>query len=373
MATPMRLRYLPLLVLFAVPLLSLAAPAQNPFPPDSGTPEPEATPMALPETPIGEVFQVRDPEMISDYRIDAGRVRLAVNRLVMATTHTASPADAWRSLVKPTDRVGLKVSAAGRELFSTNQAIVNAVVAGLNAAGVPSSQIIVWDRDAEDLRAAGFIEKPGGYRVRAPYPGRGYSKKNVYASMVLGKLIWGDLDFSRRKSFLELNPDEKMNDNLSSSSHFATVLTNDVTKVVNLPMMSAHASCGLAGALYNMTIPNVDNWRRFTTAFGEADPAIAEIFSDPVVSDKVVLNIMDGLKAQFAGGPEAQPNYQVEFGTIYASKDPVALDTVALKRIDQWRSMAKMRAAALDATYLRTAREYGLGNAGGTVAPRTAP
>lgn len=369
----MRLRHLALVLFLSSALFSVAAPAQNPFPPDSATPEPEATPMALPEVPTGEVFQVRDPAAVSNYRVDSGRVRSAVNRLVMAVTHTSSPAEAWRSLVKPSDRVGLKVSAAGRELFSTHPAIVNAVVAGLNEAGVPSSQIVVWDRDADDLRAAGFVERAGSYRVRAPYPGKGYSKKNVYASMVLGKLIWGDLDFSRRKSFLELSPNEKMNDNLSSSSHFATVLTNDVTKVVNLPVMSAHASCGLAGALYNMTIPNVDNWRRFTTAFGEADPAIAEIYSDPVVSNKVVLNIMDGLRAQFAGGPEAQPNYQVEFGTIYASKDPVALDTVALKKIDQWRSMAKMRAAALDATYLRTAREYGLGNAGGSVVPRTAP
>lgn len=373
MAAPMRLRQLPVLLIFCVPFLSLAAPAQNPFPPDPGTPEPDATPMALPEVPIGEVFQVRDPGMISDYQVDADRITSAVNRLVMAVTRTGSRASAWQSLVKPTDRVGLKVSAAGRELFSTNRAIVNAVVAGLNEAGVPSNQIIVWDRDADDLRAAGFIERPGGYRVRAPYPGKGYSKKNVYASMVLGKLIWGDLDFSRRKSFIELNPDEKANDNLSSSSHFATVLTNDVTKVINLPVMTAHASCGIAGALYNMTIPNVDNWRRFTTSFGEADPAIAEIYSDPVVSDKVVLNIMDGLRAQFAGGPEAQPNYQVEYGTIFASKDPVALDTVALKQLDRWRSLAKMRAAALDATYLRTAREYGLGNAGSAITARTAP
>lgn len=320
-------------------------------------PEPEPTPMELPDVPPGEVFMAKDLPIAS-----------AVDRLVMAVTHTGSRAEAWKSLVKPTDKIGLKVSAAGGETFSTHREIVDAVVAGLNDAGIASTSIIVWDRDAADLKAAGFVEKRGGYRVRWPYPGKGYSPKNVYVSMVLGKLIWGDLDFTKRRTIFEINPLDKVDDNLSSNSHFARILTDDVTKVINLPVLSSHASCGVAGALYNMTIPNVDNWRRFTTTFGESDPAIAEIYSDPMVMDKVVLHIMDGLIAQFAGGPESQPNYAVTHGTIYASKDPVALDSIALKRIDEWRARAKLKPVTEDARYLRSAREYGLGNPGNNTA-----
>ncbi len=331
---------------------------------DPQNPEPEPTPMALPPVPIGEVFAVRDSGMISGYQTDDNAIRSAVNRLVTAVTRQPSVAAAWASLVKPTDRVGLKISTTGRQKFSTHRAIVDAVVAGLNQAGVSSNHIIVWDRDAADLKAAGFTQTSGQFQVRWAYPGKNYSPKKIYASTVLGQLIWGDLDFTRRYSFFELDPKEKPKDNLSSNSHFATVLTDDVDKVINLPVLTSHASCGVAGALYNMTIPNIDNWRRFTTGFAESDPAIPEIYSDPVITSKVVLTIMDGLVAQFAGGPEFQPNYAVRHATLYASRDPVALDTAALEQIDRWRERAKMKPAKDDATYLQTAREYSLGNAG---------
>ena len=325
--------------------------------------EPEPTPLQLPPAPVGEVVAVRDPGMIANYQTDNAKVREAVNRLVMEVTKQPSVAAAWSSLVRPTDRVGLKISAAGQQFFATHHAIVNAVVGGLAQAGISADRIIVWDRSEDDLKEAGYRER-GGYRVRWSYPGRAYAPKKVYVSSVLGQLIWGDLDFTRRYSTFEIDPEKKPRDNLSSNSHFANVLANDVDKVINLPVLSAHASCGLAGALYNMTIPNIDNWRRFTTGFAQSDPAIPEIYSDPVILDKVVLTIMDGLVAQFAGGPEFQPNYAVHHATIYASLDPVAIDTVALKEIDKWRVRARMRPNETDATYLLTAREYGLGNAG---------
>ena len=329
---------------------------------DPQKPEPAPTPMELPAAPVGEVFAVHNPAMIASYQTDDGKVRDAVDRLVLAVTKQPTVAAAWSSLVKPTDRVGLKISAIGQSYFSTHHAVVDAVVSGLREAGV--TNITLWDRNADDLKQAGYVEKTGSYHVRWPYPGRGYAPKKVYVSSVLGQLIWGDLEFTRRYSTFELNPNEKPKDNLSSNSHFATVLTNDVDKVINLPVMSAHASCGLAGALYNMTIPNIDNWRRFTTGFSESDPAIPEIYSDPVIANKVVLTIMDGLIAQFAGGPEFQPNYALHHATIYTSRDPVALDTVAIRKIDEWRKRARMRGNESDASYIQTAREYGLGNAG---------
>jgi uncharacterized protein (DUF362 family) len=331
---------------------------------DPQKPEPEPTPLELPPAPVGQVYAVENRAMIADYQVNTAEVARAVDRLVLAVTGRATVAEAWGSLVRPTDRVGLKISASGRQYFATHRAVVDAVVAGLQQAGISPDRIILWDRDADDLRLAGYRETEGGYRVRSSYPGRKYSAKNIYVSSVLGQLIWGDLEFTRRYSTFELDPKAKPKDNLSSNSHFATVLTDEVDKVINLPVLSAHASCGLAGALYNMTIPNIDNWRRFTTGFAESDPAIPEIYADPVVSNKVVLTLMDGLVGQFAGGPEFHPNYAVQHATLYASHDPVALDTVAMRQIDRWRVRARMKPNESDANYLQTARELGLGNAG---------
>ena len=54
-----------------------------------------------------------------------------VNRLVLAATGQSDVGKAWGSLVSPNDRVGIKISAAGGELFTTHHDIVNAIVDGL--------------------------------------------------------------------------------------------------------------------------------------------------------------------------------------------------------------------------------------------------
>jgi hypothetical protein len=129
-----------------------------------------------------------------------------------------------------------------------------------------------------------------------------------------------------------------------------------------VPIMSNSDANGLAGCLYNVTIPNIDNWRRFAQGSGFGIDSIAEIYSNPLVGKKVVLNLMDGLVAVYAGGPLSQPNYAVHHATLYASKDPVALDSIALKRLDEWRVEAKFPPTGRLAEYLQFAGEIGLGN-----------
>ena len=52
-------------------------------------------------------------------------------------------------------------------------------------------------------------------------------------------------------------------ENTSSVSHFSKIVANEVTKIINLPVLSDNVRNGVAGCLYNVTIPNIDNWRRF--------------------------------------------------------------------------------------------------------------
>jgi Domain of unknown function (DUF362) len=133
--------------------------------------------------------------------------------------------------------------------------------------------------------------------------------------------------------------------------------------VINVPVLSDNIYCGLSGALFNMTIQNLDNWRRLVQDPISGDPSIPEAYSDPRVGAKVVFQIMDGLIALYAGAPIGDANYAVHYGTLFASKDPVAMDAVALQRIDEWRLRAQMEPASKMAKYLQTAFSYGLGNA----------
>ena len=150
--------------------------------------------------------------------------------------------------------------------------------------------------------------------------------------------------------------------NTSDLSHFSRILSTQVTKIINVPVMSNSTTNGIAGCLYNVTIPNIDNWRRFALGTGFGAESIAIIYSNPVISQKVVLNIMDGLMAQYGGGPQSQPNFAVPHATLYASKDPVALDTIALKRLEEWRSKGNFPPIGRLASYVQTATTVGLGN-----------
>ena len=65
-------------------------------------------------------------------------VRELVDRGLLAHTGKTNLVDAWRSVVKTNDVVGLKVVSGPGHTSGTRPAVVEAVVAGLLAAGVPA-------------------------------------------------------------------------------------------------------------------------------------------------------------------------------------------------------------------------------------------
>jgi uncharacterized protein (DUF362 family) len=306
------------------------------------------------------VFVAHDTDAITDFHPDPKLVRIMVDRLVTAVTGEADLGKAWGSLVAPNDRVGIKISSAGGQLFTTHREVVNAIVDGLVAAGHPRSSIIVWDRSLTRIKEAGYHPGEEGYQMKDIPPKTGYDDKATLTAPLLGQLVWGDLEYQRELGTIDPLSESQ---NTSNISHIAKVLSQDVTKVINVPVMSSAEMNGIAGCLYNMTLPNIDNWRRFSQGnrFGAA--SIAEIYSHPLIGQKVVLNIVDGLVAQYAGGPDSQPLYSERHATIYASKDPVALDSVVLKKLEEWRSHGAVPPIGATADYVKAAAFGGLGNA----------
>src|SRR5215472_10583046 len=116
------------------------------------------------------VYAVHNPDAIKDYEANPRVVHEMVNRLVVAVTGQSDVGKAWASLVSPNDRVGIKICAAGGELFTTHRAIVNAIVDGLAAAGHPRSGIIVWDRSLGGIKEAGYRPASDGYQLKAITP-----------------------------------------------------------------------------------------------------------------------------------------------------------------------------------------------------------
>ena len=306
------------------------------------------------------VYSAHDTAAIKDYRTDPAAVRAMVNRLVLAVTGQPDLARAWGSLVSPEDKVGIKISAAGGELFTTHRDVVNAIVDGLVAAGHRRADIVVWDRSLGGIKEAGYDPKTEGYQLKSIAPRDGYDPKVIFTAPLAGKLIWGDFEYRTDLGTVPILSDDEQT---SDQSHFARIVSSEVTKIINVPVMSDSITNGLAGCLYNVTIPNIDNWRRFSQLRGFGSAAIVDLYRNPLLGQKVVLNIMDGLAAQYAGGPESQPNYAVHHATLLASKDPVAIDALALQRIDAWREKANLPPVGRLANYIQLAGQAGIGHA----------
>ncbi len=327
--------------------------------PTHGAEEVPAPPAPKPSA-TSTVFYAQNADAVYQFQENAAITRRMVDQLVIAVTGQPTVTAAWRTLVSPKDRVGIKVATAGAPYCVAHLGVVEAIVEGIASAGVPRKQIIVWDRDTDTLRSAGFAPN-SRYSVRAIDPPRGYDRSATFTAPVLGKLIWGDLLFREKVSRVDgRRPSEA--DQLSSTSHFASILSRDVTKIINVPVLTEEAGCGIAGALYNLTVPNVDNWRRFLQLDASTTESIASLYADDHIASKVVLTLMDALIAQYAGGPGFQPNYAFEHQTLYASRDPVAVDAIGLRKLEEWRKPAKLAPIGKRAEWLETAGQLGIGN-----------
>lgn len=306
-------------------------------------------PQVVPPAPVARatgrslVAVARDSQAMNGYEENPAVTRRMVDALVRTVTGRNDTREAWRDIVRPDDRVGIKVTAAGGPLFSTRRGVVAAIVSGVREAGV--REVFVWDRSSAALRQAGFTPQRLGCEVRAIDPPRGWDRQATIQAPTLGKLIWGDLLFSEKSR----SGSDAL---LSSKSHLATILSKDVTCFINVPALSDEPGCGVAGALHSAVVGNVDNWRRFTV-FGESGAsAIADSYMDPRIGGKCVLNILDALAVTYGGGPSPNPHHSAVHNTLYASMDPVALDGIGLRLLEKWRAGARLGPVGTKAAWL---------------------
>ena len=117
------------------------------------------------------------------------------------------------------------------------------------------------------------------------------------------------------------------------------------------------------GALANMTIGVIDNWRRFVKAPFFGAPYIADLYNAEPIHSKVIMTIMDGLALEYAGGPQANPTHTIIYGTLLASRDPVAIDATAINLINEQRVIANLPKLEGITEHVQSAEALGLGNA----------
>jgi hypothetical protein len=70
---------------------------------------------------------------------------------------------------------------------------------------------------------------------------------------------------------------------------------------------------------------------------------IPAVVSLPVIRNKTVLHILDGIRGVYHGGPFTRPQFMWEQRTMYFATDPVALDHVGWTDIEKKRTAVGMK------------------------------
>ena len=298
----------------------------------SGIVQPRAEPGVT--TNSGQVLVVQHPGATRAFAPQPTAIREMVREGIIRFAAKPNVAEAWRSLVSTQDTIGLKVHSAPGRTSGTRPAVVGAFIETLLEAGIPASRIVIWDRRDVDLRLAGFHELGERYGVTVTGAiDEGFDEKHSYEAALLGKLVYGDVEFGRK------------GEGVGRKSYVSKLLTQKITKIVNITPLLNHNFAGVSGALYGLAMASVDNTLRFEESQRLAT-AVPEIYALPEVGDHVILNVVDALICQYQGEERSLLHYSTALNELWFSSDPVAVDVLAVQELEREKGPENRRTAA---------------------------
>ena len=275
----------------------------------------------------GVVAEVHHGEVFKEGKLVQESVNEMLDQTMLMLTKAATTAEAWKMFFKPEDRIGIKLNPIGGKLLSNNHELIKAIVANLEAIGVPRKNLIIWDRREGQIKDIGYTEEN--------YPGI-KCIGTEYTVMEGEKEVWKGLDRLDMDHYYEFDDVMEYSEdvmpamlNTGTKSYFTKIITQMVDKVINVPVLK-NAGGSVTVALKNLAYGVTSNTMRGHKMWSRY---IAEVCAFAPVRDKTVLNIVDGLKACYEGGPGAVSHFIWNAKTIYAATDPVAVDHMAFEKI----------------------------------------
>lgn len=295
----------------------------------------DASKLAMPGLYRGRVVAVHSPKVLMSGQYQAEAVGEMMRRGMKELTGTDDWRDAWRQFFEPGDVVGIKLNPVGQPLVKSDAAVVREIIAGLEAAGVKRQDIVAYDRYRTEFFRAGYDKwLPEGVRTS-------YATDKVDPTQ---QAIEG-YDPDHFMDMALTLPGYSVDNLTARRSYAARFITREVNKLVSVPVLKDHQSAGVTLALKNLSHGLVNNVNRShsSSSLNACNAFIPAVVAMPVIRNKAVLHILDGVKGVYHGGPTSKPQFVWEHSTLYFATDPVALDHIGWDVIDAKRVAVGMK------------------------------
>lgn len=282
----------------------------------------------------GFVVRVKKPGCLEANGIypKADDAKAMLQRALQELTGKTDLVSAVKMFVHPQDKVCVKVNGIAQQNMSTNKELVLPFVQAMVDAGVPAGNITLLEQYPGFLQATRIRPKdvPSGV-------GLSWHSNND------ATMDWRNIPGGGRAKFVR-------------------VLTES-TALINFALVKDHSIQGYTGALKNMTHGCNVNPQDFHQRHGS--PQIALLAAQDVVRSRLRLCIYDGFKLMAHGGPlYKQPQYVVPHESVYASTDPVAMDSIGWGEVEKARAafgLKTLKDEGREPAYIAAAESLGVG------------
>jgi hypothetical protein len=286
---------------------------------------------ALPGHYKGKMVEVQHAQAVIEDEVQRPAIREMMSRGMKELTGETIEAAAWKRFFNPQDVVGVKVCPVGRPKSVSQPETLAEIVRGLQLAGVPLKNIVMFNRYQEEVE----IKALGQYLPDGVKWEFAVEKYDDVQTDTKG------YDTSVYVEFPKVNPVAEEKNPVHRRSHLCELVSKKFDKIINVGVLKDHASAGITMALKNIAHGFVNNVSRThaSNANNWCDIFIPAMVALKPTREKVVLHIGDGLIGTYDGGPGIwNPHFRTwNYGALFFATDPVAMDRIGWKILDEKR------------------------------------
>lgn len=286
-------------------------------------------------------------------------VKQMVDEGIKIYTGIADLKKAWAAVIPdPSKKIAIKVNCQVQSIF-TKEKVVRSITDGLILRGVHPANIIVYDRRNNAFDFAGFKKNLGlGIKVGTVTDFGGFSRFffDHLANLLIGGYKNSILNFIYQ--LVKHRRESPLKDIILRILSFFKK-KYDCEYIINVPVLKALDGCSGVTLSMKNHYGSISNPSKHHEDVMDYLPYLNNL---PPIKNKTRLIVMDAMFCEYKWQNGRNQQYVSEIDKIIISKDPVAIDYVGWKIIEEERKKHDIPPLSPKPIFIENAEKLGLGS-----------